>query len=136
MRMRLFSAALLAVACTSAPPMTVTPVTGSFSLAAHAQRVPPLSSGDAVRGRQAFLDLRCPACHRVAEDPSLKGSSSGPLLHDLGKESAEAVGWKIVTQTRLAPDAMYESAMAEAASAMTDRQLVDLVAYLREPKRP
>ncbi len=95
-----------------------------------------LSSGNAVRGRKAFIDLQCPACHRVAEDETLpvrKDAWEGPLLHDLGAESAEAVGWKIVTRTELGPETLYESEMVESASAMTERQLVDVVAYLRDP---
>lgn len=88
-----------------------------------------------MRGRKAFLDLQCHACHRVAEDetfPVRKDAWEGPVLRDLDADSAEAVAWKIVTRTELGPD-FDESEMTEAASAMTERQLVDLVAYLRDP---
>ena len=62
------------------------------------------------------------------------GAWDGPLLHDLGKEPAEAVAWRIVTRTNVDAEGIYDTPMAEAASAMTERQLVDLVAYLRNPR--
>jgi mono/diheme cytochrome c family protein len=117
-------------------PAVFTPASGVLLFAAHSQQVISLSSGDAVRGRKAFLDLQCHACHRVAEDETLpvrKDAWEGPVLRDLDADSAEAVAWKIVTRTELGPDALYESEMTETASAMTERQLVDLVAYLRDP---
>ena len=111
--------------------------TGVFSIAAHSQQTSPLSSGYAPRGRLAFIDLQCFTCHRVTGDPTLPRtdrSADGPLLHGLGDEPSEAVAWKIVSRTRLDPDSILEVPMAgSAAAAMTERQLVDLVAYLRDP---
>ena len=129
-------ACLLLAACAAQPPAVVTPDAGSLFLAAHSREVLPLSSGDPVRGRAAFIALQCHACHRVAEDealPAVEGAWEGPVLHDLGNQSPEAVGWTIVTRTRLGPESVFESPMVETAAAMTERQLVDLIAYLRHP---
>lgn len=123
-------------ACATLTPAVVTPVAGTLFFAAHAQQVLPLSSGDPARGREAFLALRCHTCHRVAEDetlPVMEGAWDGPVLRDFAKDSPEAVGWKIVTRTRLDPESLYDSPMEESASEMTERQLVDLIAYLRDP---
>lgn len=105
-------------------------------IAAHSPHPPNVSNGDARQGRKAFTDLQCHACHRVAEDmklPVFEGAWDGPLLHGLGKEPAEAVAWKIVSRSSQGPESIYESPMAERASAMTEKQLVDLIAYLRDP---
>lgn len=126
--------AILLAACTARSPALLTPATGDM-VAAHAE-VLPLSSGDGVRGRNAFIDLQCHACHRVAEDdslPAIVGAWEGPLLQDLGREPAEAVAWRIVTRTKRGPESVFESPMAESVTAMTERQLVDLIAYLRDP---
>ncbi len=128
--------ALLAAGCATRTPALVSPAAGVLPAAPHSREVLPLSSGDPARGRIAFIDLQCHACHRVAEDERLPVRSDaweGPVLHDLGKESAEAVGWRIVTRTELGPEALYESEMVEAASRMTNEQLVDIIAYLRDP---
>ncbi len=132
-------AALLVGACVARmpPPVQLTPSTGSFRLVAHAQLdTVPLSSGDVVRGRRAFLDLRCHSCHRVAEDPTLPVATDAveeTLLKELGKYPPEAVAWKIVAQTSMDSEAVYDSPMEEPVSAMSERQLVDIVAYLRDP---
>jgi len=87
---------------------------------------------DAVpsRGRQAFVDLRCHSCHRVAEDPALPGWEGvweGPLLHDLGKDTPQAIAARIAARARRAP-------MAQAGAALNDGELADIVAYLRDPR--
>lgn len=132
---RLVAVGLL-VSCSTQPPTVVTPAADALSLAVHSRQVLPLSTGDPGRGRAAFIDLQCHACHRVAEDdalPIVEDAWEGPLLSELGKESPEAVGWKIVTRTRLGPESIFESPMVESASAMTERELVDVIAYLRDP---
>jgi mono/diheme cytochrome c family protein len=130
-----FAALLLVAGCgMSRPPLTL--AAEARIVVSHSQEVSSLSGGDPVRGRAAFLELQCHSCHRVAEDPSLplpKGAVQGPLLHDLGAEAPEAVAWKIVTRTRLGPESLFGSRMADATSAMSERQLADLVAYLRDP---
>lgn len=130
------TALLLAGACAARTPVHLTPSMSVRSIAIHVQEIQPLTDGDAARGRQAFIDLQCHACHRVAEDetlPRIEGAWDGPLLHDLGDASPEAVAWRIVTRTTLDPESVYESPMADSATAMTGRQLIDLVAYLRNP---
>lgn len=130
-------AGLFAVACTTQPPAMLTPRTGGFAFAAHSIQVSGQSRGDAARGRAAFIDLQCYVCHGVTEDPTLpsfEGAMRGPVLHDLDKRSPEEVGWAIVTRTRLDPESVYETPMAEAASAMTEQQLSDLIVYLRDPR--
>lgn len=88
---------------------------------------------DAVpaRGRRAFVDLRCHSCHRVAEDPALPGWEGvweGPLLHDLGKDTPQAVAQRIVARARAT------TSMAQSGGGLNDAQLADIVAYLRNPR--
>jgi mono/diheme cytochrome c family protein len=93
--------------------------------------LPLFASGVPARGRQAFIDLRCHSCHRVAEDPSMSRPGAvweGPLLHDLGKETPQAIAQRIVARART------NRAMAQSCAAMTDGQLHDIVAYLRAPR--
>lgn len=130
-------ALLVLVACTEPRAAVVTPVSAVPFLSPHAQTI-DLNAGDPARGRRAFIALRCNACHRVAGDetlPKVEGGWDGPALQNLGAEPPEAVGWKIVTRTRLGPESIFESEMVDSASAMTEQQLVDLVAYLRHPAR-
>lgn len=94
-------------------------------------------AGDCARGRAAFIALQCHSCHQVAEDrslPRVEGVWKGPELRDLGRLSPGTVAWLIVSQTRLSPEAIFETPMTEPASAMTESQLVDLVTYLRDPR--
>lgn len=133
-----FAAAVFLLAgCTAQPPAQLTPATHALSFTAHAYETPQLSSGDPARGRQAFIDLRCHTCHRVAGDsslPAVEGLPEGRLLRGLGEDSPEAVAWKIVSRTDLSAESVYEdSPMSESASLMTEKQLVDLVAYVRNP---
>lgn len=106
-------------------------------LVRFAQRTLKFSDDNAARGRVAIVELRCHSCHRVAEDPALAefpGALEGPLLHDLGKDSPEGMAWRLVSRTDLDPSAIYDTTMAEVSSSISDRQLVDLVAYLRNPR--
>jgi hypothetical protein len=128
-------AILFAAACAGPRAAVVTPVTSSPSISPHGNTI-DLAAGDPAAGRATFVERQCHACHRVPEDASLpvfEGAWDGPVLGDLGDASAEAVAWRIVTRTRLAPESVFESEMVDAASGMTERQLVDLVAYLRRP---
>jgi len=129
-------AGLFAFACTMQPPAIVTPRIGGLAFGVHRLQVPEQSGANPARGRAAFIELRCNSCHRILEDPTLPPPDvelQGPLLHDLGKRSPEEVGWAIVTRSSLDPESAYETPMAEAASAMTEQQLADLIAYLRAP---
>jgi mono/diheme cytochrome c family protein len=127
---------LLAAGCSSRPAALITPVMPASRAIAHAEVIEPLSSGVASRGREAFVELQCHACHRVAEDaglPELADAWEGPVLSNLGELPPEAVGWKITTRAGSGPESEFESPMVEAASQMTARQLVDIIAYLRDP---
>lgn len=91
----------------------------------------------AERGRQAFVDLRCHSCHRVAEDPGLSeqaGVWEGPLLHDLSKDTPQAIAARIVARARANRESQYRTPMAQVGAGMSDQQLADIVAYLRNPR--
>jgi cytochrome c553 len=90
------------------------------------------AEGDAVAGRANFTKYRCDTCHSVygqmpkAEVP----------LPDLSKQTPEAVANRIVERTHLAPEALFdEMAMSSAASRLSQRELDDIVAYLRHPQK-
>jgi mono/diheme cytochrome c family protein len=104
-----------------------------------------LPQGDRHAGRQAFADLKCHVCHRVAgeKDFSPIAELEGPLLnsmlqlqtpsdvaaaiiapsHSLSIRTSEAVKAQLTKQGM--------SPMADFSRAMTVRQLADLLAYLR-----
>ena len=104
-----------------------------------------LPQGDRHAGRQAFVDLKCHVCHRVAgeKDWSPIVELEGPLLnsmlqlqtpsdvaaaiiapsHSLSIRTGEAV------KAQLSKQGM--SPMADFSRVMTVRQLADLLAYLR-----
>ncbi len=88
------------------------------------------SGGDPAAGRDAFKRLSCESCHSVAGE---KREAPVPLP-DLSKESPEAVAAMIVSKSELAPEALFEDmVMSCAVSQMTDRELGDIVAWLRKP---
>lgn len=119
-------------ACTYTPSNTHH---NAASFAPHAVAT-DIARGDATAGRRAFLDLSCNACHAVAGDATMPAPSAdpaGPVLRDLGELPAEAVAWKIVSQSELDPEGIFDSPMSEPVSAMTERQLADIVVYLRDP---
>jgi mono/diheme cytochrome c family protein len=118
---RMIFAALLLAACARPAPF----------VAPHAAGI-DLATGDAARGRAAFIDLRCHVCHRVSGDDALPGRDwQGPVLHDMRDALPETVAWRIVTTTRLAPRSRMQSEMRDTSAEMTRQQLIDLVAYLR-----
>jgi mono/diheme cytochrome c family protein len=104
-----------------------------------------LPEGDRSAGRQAFVDLKCQVCHRVAGEKDLApiAGLEGPLLnsmlqlqspsdiaaaiiapsHSLSIRTSEAV------KAQLSKQGM--SPMGDFSRAMTVRQLADLLAYLR-----
>jgi len=92
----------------------------------------PLSANaaDAVAGRDDFHKFRCDTCHSVYGE---KRSAQVPL-RDFSREKPEAVAQRIVQRTHLAPEALFdEIAMSGPASILTQQQLMDIVAYLRDP---
>lgn len=105
-----------------------------------------LPKGDAAAGRQAFLDLKCTACHRVVGEttfPAPVGGTQGPDLdYTLRSRPASELATAIVVPSHSVSvridDAVKErlrtmllSPMGDFSGAMTVRQLADLLAYLR-----
>lgn len=98
-------------------------------------RVPP---GDVVAGRESFVALGCPACHRVAGEPFSSDAPSGPGPELTGMGSHHPPAY--FAEALLDPDAVVlegagwvdedgRSTMPTYPD-MTLRQLGDLVAYL------
>ena len=105
-----------------------------------------LPTGDAGAGRQAFQDLKCHACHRVAGEnrlPAPIAEARGPDLdatlsrRDVS-EIAEAIiapSHSVSVKTSAAVKARLaremKSPMGDFSRVLTVRQLADLLAYLR-----
>lgn len=109
-----------------------------------------LPKGDQQAGRRAFVDLKCFLCHRVDGDarfPAPLPESQGPELnrslrarpvaeltsaivvpsHSMSVKTSPAIKKRLETS--------MQSPMADFSTAMTVRQLADLVAYLRSVDR-
>ncbi len=85
--------------------------------------------GNAAAGHDAFIKLRCNTCHSVYGE---RAKAQIPLP-DLSKETPETVANLIVSRTHLAPEALFdEMVMSAAAGQMTNRELTDIVTYLRK----
>jgi hypothetical protein len=103
-----------------------------------------LPQGDPVQGRKALLDLKCNTCHRIVGENS-EPRVEGTLGPDLGKAQAAYSKEQLATSI-IAPshnvasiDQKWRSGdvsrMGDFNQAMTVRQLIDLVAYLKSLKR-
>lgn len=132
------------VACSEAPsrqPAATSPPGG----AGYDAVMLALPKGDARAGRQAFLNLKCTACHSVANEagfPPPFSNNLGPAL-DLRRpfRSPSEVATAIVAPSHsissgTSPElkARLEgelSPMGDFSQAMTVRQLADMVEYLR-----
>lgn len=105
--------------------------------------------GNPEAGRKAFQDMKCTACHWVANDAEL--SQGGPVADKPGpllgpKQAAFSRGWLadsiIAPSHTIAPhsngvsDQSELSRMGDFTETMTVRQLIDIVAYLRSLKQP
>ena len=107
-----------------------------------------LPEGDAQAGRQAFLALKCTACHRVAGEPQFPApvaDSQGPDLdRTLKLRSAADVAEAIIVPShsmsvrtsaavkkRLRGFQGILSPMGDYSRVMTVRQLADLLVYLQ-----
>ncbi|HSP33651.1 MAG TPA: c-type cytochrome [Thermoanaerobaculia bacterium] len=100
---------------------------------------PYLMEGNAAAGRQAFIDLQCVDCHRVAADPSLpmgRRSIAGPVLEHLERYSAHDLAGRITSRDTGASQELFEKTMKDYTQPITARQLVDIVAYLRATSEP
>ncbi len=100
-----------------------------------------LPAGDPAAGRRAFLDLECATCHRVTGEPGFPAPVSahpGPTLGPVqALQSPEQIASSILyPSAQIAEDARSRSEdglshMGDWSGAMTVRQLVDLIAYVR-----
>ncbi len=100
-----------------------------------------LPEGDAAAGREAFVSLMCTSCHAVegAEDlPKPVAQVPVPVLGSRhAKESPGKLASAIVSPSHEVSDEVLMktwselSPMGDFTSAITVRQLVDLVAFLR-----
>ena len=107
-----------------------------------------LPAGDVTAGRQAFVDLKCTACHTVpseSEFPAPVSANPGPpidarvggrdvsyLAPPLSQAVARAqCGFDEAVRAQLAG---VLSPMGDFSHTLTVRQLVDLQAYLRSVK--
>ena len=99
---------------------------------------PSFADGDALAGRRAFIAMQCIDCHRVAEDPELprgRRAVAGPLLSGLHSRTSSEVAQRITSRSTGADQELFERTMKDYAQPLTARQLVDIVAYLRNPKQ-
>jgi hypothetical protein len=104
-----------------------------------------LPMGDSQAGRQAFLDLKCTVCHRVAGEtafPMPVSDTQGPDLdHTLGLRPRSELASSIIlpshsmslktsddVKTRL--EGTLLSPMGDFSRTITVRQLADLIEYL------
>jgi hypothetical protein len=104
-----------------------------------------LPAGDVLAGRQAFLDLKCTACHAVPSErdfPRPVSGNPGPVIDatvastDVSYVAAaimtpsHAISPNIDPKVRANIEGML-SPMGDFSHVMTVRQMVDLHAYLR-----
>ena len=114
----------------------------------HAPRGFALPEGDARRGQQAFVDLKCHTCHEVA---GLEDELPRPVATPVtdvklgGLAMREPTDGELVTSIINPPHELYpgsdeeeritsggESRMANYNEVITAQQLIDLVAFLHE----
>jgi len=97
-------------------------------------------AGNPHAGREAFLDLGCAACHRVTWEDELPAPVSpvaAPEFRDhLTRQTAGNVATSIILPSHNVPPEVREpedslSPMGDFQEAMTVRQLIDVVSYLR-----
>ncbi|HLJ73881.1 MAG TPA: c-type cytochrome [Thermoanaerobaculia bacterium] len=100
---------------------------------------PRFDDGDAIAGRRAFIAMRCIDCHRVAGDTELplgRRAIAGPLLSGLDRRTPVEVANRITSSKTGSDQELFDRTMKDYAQPMTARQLVDIVAYLRNPRMP
>jgi mono/diheme cytochrome c family protein len=107
-----------------------------------------LPAGDVAAGRQAFLDLKCTACHAVTSEPDfprpVSANPGPPIGPGTARSDPSYLAAAIVTPSHvLSPNLSPEvraniegvlSPMGDFSRVMTVRQMVDLHAYLRSVK--
>lgn len=105
-----------------------------------------LPAGDPEAGRLAFVELSCTSCHFVhadADAPLPVSASPGPVIGPaLARKSRGELATAIVAPSHeISFDVRQRlpgqlSQMADYGDAITVRQLIDLVAYLRSMDQP
>lgn len=107
------------------------------------QKIEFVSSGNVAEGRKAFIDLGCVRCHGVLGDGTLPAPVPGaaPILGGLNAEhTTEELSQAMAAPSHsIAPgfDAKTDgsSGMEDLTRKMTVRQLIDIVAYLKEAEK-
>ena len=105
--------------------------------------------GDPAAGRAAFLALSCHSCHAVAGDPETPdpisanpGPTLGPIQAAHGRVDGGSIASAIVSPSHVVVGEMTPeeverlSPMGDLTDAMTVRQLIDLIAYVRSLAEP
>jgi len=131
----LLAAVLFSIACASGVPIRF----GTHRVNAPLVTIsnPTFADGDPAAGRRAFVEMQCIDCHRVAEDPKLergRRAIAGPLLHDLNRYTPKELANRIVSRTTGAAQDLLDKTMKDYTQPLTAQQLVDIVAYLRNPR--
>ncbi len=107
-----------------------------------------LPEGDAERGREAFVALKCTACHEVREDITMQKLAAGLPGPKLGvgqsRYKADFLADSIVSPSHAivpgfgakepspAPGGKGVSRMGDFSDTLTVRQLADIIAYLKQ----
>ncbi len=100
---------------------------------------PGFADGDPIAGRREFIAAQCIDCHRVAEDPALPRGAraiAGPVLSDMARYTPRQVARRITSRATGAGEELFDRNMKDYAQPITAKQLVDIVAYLRNPAQP
>jgi cytochrome c2 len=133
----------IAIAMTTCGPPPESPDEGGTAAETESVTV-TLPAGDVEAGRQAFLDLKCTACHRVPSEPEFPppvSTNLGPTIDSrlVGRDLSDLATAIISPSHEISPKASAEvhaslegvlSPMGDYSGVMTVRQLVDLNAYL------
>ncbi len=103
-----------------------------------------LPEGDVSRGKSAYVEFGCNACHSHPDVPQLEGAAQSGISVALGGESARVRTYGELVTSVINPshrvarrgspqvaDETGESLMAAYNDVMTVTQLIDLVAFLQ-----
>jgi cytochrome c553 len=135
MPIRVLCVLLVLTACSTAIPIRFGTHARSAPIVAFSN--PSFADGDPIAGRRAFITLQCIACHRVASDPNLPRGAraiAGPILSDLARYSSNDLAKRITSRSTGTDEEFFGRTMKDYAQPMTARNLVDVVAYLRNTK--
>lgn len=97
-----------------------------------------LPKGDPAAGREAFVALGCPSCHRVegAEGAPVSANPGPTLGRYQGQQQAARLGLSIFAPSHEISGTVRDredklSPMPDFTDAMTVRQFLDIIAYLQ-----